>query len=192
MSCPWTRTYTHQMARLDIRELQSGRAGREGLLEPATIIYAYRLNTGHSPSISVHADHVEIGCSVEPAGSPVIRFINVEISFTKCRLGGSRAWWLCPNCSRRVAVLFGWGRFECRECAKLSYQCQSESESDRALRRAEKLRKRLGWAPGVANPREGRPLGMHGAMYNKLLREYAKAEADVWGQLGGWLLQRRP
>lgn len=43
--------------------------------------------------------------------------------------GGSRAFWLCPRCGRRVRYLYFKGlRFICRECARLNYRSQQETK----------------------------------------------------------------
>ena len=187
MARAWTRTYTHQKARLDIRELQGGRNGRRNLLQPGTKIYSHRLNSGHSVSIRVRSDHVEVEYQVEDGGRCVPQSISVKLSFSQCKLGGTRAWWLCPCCSQRVAVLFGWGRFLCRKCADLNYLSQSETDSDRTLRRAGKLRKRLGWQPGIVNPRGGKPHGMHWQTYYQLWSRCHNEEVKALASFGASL-----
>lgn len=168
MARGWSRIYTHQKARLDIRELQGGRSGRKNLLQAGAKIHSHWLNTGHSVRIHVRTDHVDIEYQVESGGRSFSQSISVQLSFTQCKLGGSRAWWECPSCSKRVAVLYGWGRFQCRKCLDLHYLSQSETDQDRTLRRAGKLRKRLGWQPGIINPRGGKPRGMHWQTYYQL------------------------
>lgn len=70
---------------------------------------------------------------------------SVQVEWTSYTLGGSRLWFRCPACSRRVAVLYGAGRqFACRSCKGLPYACQREGDDDRAARRANRIRKRLG------------------------------------------------
>ena len=73
----------------------------------------------------------------------------VRLDWTDCTLGGRRAWLLCPErgCGRRVALLYigGSGIFACRHCYKLAYASQRETPDDRAVRRADRIRDRLGW-----------------------------------------------
>ena len=79
---------------------------------------------------------------------------TVSIVYIPCRFGGSRPYFLCPgvingkSCRRRVAKLHGAGRyFLCRHCYRLAYTSQHESDWDRAMRRADKIRQRLGGEP---------------------------------------------
>ena len=84
---------------------------------------------------------------------------TVRIVRVPCRFGGARPYFICPGvvngiaCGRRVAKLHGPGRyFLCRHCYRLAHASQSESGWDRALRRANKIRQRLGGDPGMAAP----------------------------------------
>jgi len=93
----------------------------------------------------------------------------VAFTSTPCHFGGERIWFRCPTCSRRVAVLYGIGsRFVCRHCAGVSYASQHECAYDRAARRADKLRGRLGWEPGILNGIGRKPKGMHWRTYRRL------------------------
>ena len=75
----------------------------------------------------------------------------VRLDWTSCGFGGRRVWWRCPavGCGRRVAVLHGGRVFACRQCNGLAYRCQREADDDRATRRADTIRRRLGWQPGI-------------------------------------------
>jgi hypothetical protein len=51
----------------------------------------------------------------------------VPLEWTPCNFGGERPWFLCSaaGCSRRVAVLYGPGRYLlCRHCHDLRYESQ--------------------------------------------------------------------
>ena len=85
------------------------------------------------------------------------------LDWTACTYGGYRVWFLCPDCGRRVALLYLpiSGRARCRRCLNLDYDSQRESKEDRAIRRYNKIRRQLGWKPGFLNGEGGKPRGMH-------------------------------
>lgn len=109
---------------------------------------------------------------------------------TACAYGGSRLWWLCPNCGRRVAILYGPRKqYACRHCYKLVYECQRESCDDRAARRADTIRRRLGWKPGILNGEGDKPRGMHWRTFYRLRAEHnALVNASLTGMVKrlGW------
>lgn len=90
----------------------------------------------------------------------------VALTYTPCHFGNNRPWFLCPGCSKRIALLyFRWGLFRCRTCQKASYSSQSEDSIDRLWRRQSKLESKLKqkcWE---------RPKGMHLRTYKKLSKE---------------------
>jgi hypothetical protein len=99
----------------------------------------------------------------------------VNLTTTPCHIGGERHWFLCParGCGQRVAVIYGGGIFACRKCHQLAYPSQREDPSDRAVRRADRLRARLGWPGGVLEGADwGKPKGMHWRTYERLCDEH--------------------
>jgi len=108
----------------------------------------------------------------------------VRIERTPCHYGGSRAWFICParECSRRVAILYSGGIFACRHCYRLAYPSQRENPYDLDARRADKIRNRLNWEPGILNSSGEKPKGMHWRTYKKLVREH---DASVEKSLAG-------
>jgi hypothetical protein len=99
------------------------------------------------------------------------------------RIGGTRPYILCPGnahggpCNRRVVKLYDAGRgFACRACNQLTYRSQRERPWDRALRRAGKVRARLGSRElGAAVP--PRPKGMWRRRYSDLCQTAVAALA---------------
>jgi hypothetical protein len=75
-----------------------------------------------------------------------------------------------------VAILYGGTIFACRHCHQLAYVSTREDAGWRAIRRAEKLRERLGWERGILNGDGGKPKGMHGRTYERWV---AAHEASV-------------
>jgi len=108
---------------------------------------------------------------------------TVRIVRTPCRFCGARPYFICPGlvngvtCRRRVAKLYGAGRyFLCRHCYHLAYASQSEAVWDRELRRADKIRHRLGGDPGAAAPFPQKPKGMRQRTYERLREQAFDAE----------------
>ncbi|SDM10350.1 hypothetical protein SAMN04488026_11751 [Aliiruegeria lutimaris] len=155
---------------IDVRWLK-----REGILRP-----------GYSGNITWSRNGVvtgTIGISAEPRRVVLdyrsrsggeewqsLRY-SVHLDATACNLGGARQWFLCPaqGCGRRVAVLYGGRIFACRHCHQLAYPSQREDAGDRAARKADRIRERLGWQPGIMNPPGWqKPKGMHWRTFERL------------------------
>jgi hypothetical protein len=160
---------------LDVRYLQRGgllSAGRSFGLD-------WTRNGEKVASIQVRAetDRVILDYRHQRNGSEW-KSVNypVRIEWTPCNYGGSRAWFRCPadGCTRRVAKLFlgSSGIFACRHCYQLAYASQRESVDDRATRRADRIRARLGWEPGILNGNGGKPKGMRLQTFMRLTAEH--------------------
>jgi len=61
-------------------------------------------------------------------------------------------------------------------CNQLAYASQYEQPWERALRRANKLKQRLGMDIGIAEPFPDKPKGMCARTYGRLLDEILQAE----------------
>jgi len=99
----------------------------------------------------------------------------VRLDWFSCNLGGEHPWFLCPaqGCGRRVAILYVGGIFACRQCHQLAYPSQRETYDDRAARRADTIREKLDWEPGILNGRGWKkPKGMHWSTYERLSAEH--------------------
>jgi hypothetical protein len=124
---------------------------------------------------------------------------TVRIVRKSCRFGGTRPYFICPGvvngvfCGRRVAKLHGPGRyFLCRHCYRLAHASQSENVWDRLLRRANKIRHRLGGDAGMASPLR-KPKGMWRRTYERLVEEVFEAEInadDAFAQRAALMLAR--
>ena len=91
---------------------------------------------------------------------------------TPCNYGDHRTWFRCPRCGKRVALLYGAGKlFLCRHCYDLAYGSQQEGQLDRLMRKARKIRHRLGAEDDLTMPIWQKPKGMHEKTYLRLRRE---------------------
>ena len=137
-----------------------------------------------SISLRAEADGLHLSYRVRIGGgdwedvAETIRIVRVP-----CRFGGSRAYFMCPGngngveCGRRVAKLHQLTRyFLCRHCNRLMYTSQSESQWERAIRRANKMNQRLGNDAGMFAPLPERRKGMWLRTYRSLLDKTLEAE----------------
>lgn len=106
---------------------------------------------------------------------------DIWFDHTACNFGGMRAWFSCPRCYRRAALIYAAGkRFLCRKCCNLSYKSQNWNKTDRLLHKAQKIRVQLGGSGDLAKAFPPKPKGMHFVTYCKLLQKAVKAERLFW------------
>jgi hypothetical protein len=102
---------------------------------------------------------------------------EVQVVTTPCHFGHKRYWFLCPSCGRRCAILYPW---VCRVCASGRYESESLSPEDRLMRRAFRLRERLGQrGGGLFGDVPERPRGMHRRTYERLVAQGEAIEAKL-------------
>ena len=120
-----------------------------------TLVYRMRINGGYWKDVN-----------------EAIRIVD-----SPCRFGGKRPYFVCPACQRRVVKLhIVSGYFRCRDCCSLVHTSQSEAPWYRAIRRANKIRVRLGGEPGINSDFPSRPKGMWQCKYEQLRDEVFEAE----------------
>jgi hypothetical protein len=168
---------------LDIRRWK-----RDGLLTPGRWLgWQWSRNGSQIAAIRarVETDRVVLVYRHRPGGADwKHEEYPVYLGWTPCHLAGQRPWFLCPasGCGRRVAILYGGGIFACRQCHQLSYPSQREPDDERATRRADRMREKLGWEPGILNGRGWKPKGMHWRTFDRLTAQH---DAFVQRSLAG-------
>ena len=126
----------------------------------------------------VNEDRVEVryGWRTENGLSQEV-FTAVQLKWTECNFGGDRAWFRCPGCRRRVAILYVRSRgLKCRRCLDLTYASQAEGHRDRLMRRIRQLRDKVGREDNLLAPFPPRPKGMHARTYERLRREDSRLQ----------------
>lgn len=141
----WRRRCEDKLS-FDIRRL--GR--KPSLLQPGSA-YSYHWSRDGEKfaevGVYVGTHSVELQYAWTPyGGEQQTSNCRLVIDRTPCHFGGSRKWFICPDCQRRCAVVYGVSRrgsFACRTCQRLGYRSESESVIDRCWRAQRKLEAKL-------------------------------------------------
>lgn len=103
---------------------------------------------------------------------------TVRLERRPCRLGGTRAYFVCPRCARRtlrLAVLVG--GLCCGTCGRITWGSRRETETRRLVRKANKLALRLGLDYFGDHPK--RPPHMRAATYARIMAELEPLKAEI-------------
>jgi len=176
----------------DYRSIDVRRWQRDGFLTPGrTFGWQWTRHDEVTASIQVRVETDRV-CLIyrhkSRSGEWIDENYPVGLNWTACNLGGQRPWFRCParGCGRRVAILYGGGIFACRHCYRLAYPSQREPSYGRARLRADRIRARLGWEPGILNSGGLKPKGMHWRTFERLSAEH---DAFVEQSLAGVALR---
>ena len=148
------------------------RLARDGLLAPGDYLWAWGEADRWPLRVISLGDRVELRLRGTTLG-------EVSLDSTPCHFGGRRLWWRCPRCdARRARLYLRGGVLRCRLCADLRYESQLERDVARGLRRARRIRERLGGSPRLIDSFPPKPSRMRWATYDALRAEAARAESD--------------
>jgi hypothetical protein len=175
-----------------VRAIDVNRWHREGWLRSGLLFaWQWTYADGRRAVINAEArlDEVVLRYRVRETGG---EWENVQeaipLERTPCGLGGVRPCFRCPRCRQRSRKLYGAGKlFLCRRCYNLGYECQREKRGDRALRRASRIRQRLGGGPGIAEPFPWKPKGMHWQTYERWRAKALEAELESLRAISLWV-----
>ena len=161
---------------LDVNKLSR----RGGLVPGARTSINWNLSSGAALAIRVEGHEETLDLRIAPSGKgghcPI--FQHVELARVPCHFGGARAYLVFPSCADRDSILDGLAqRFPCRRCKDLLYPSQVETGWDRALRRRDRLKGRLGCPPILDAFLAERPRGMWRRTFERLVEEAENAEA---------------
>jgi len=182
------RNTTEDSLPLDIRKIK-----RTGLLMPGrTLSWEWLVNDKPVASIRVNVEVERVVLAYRHRGRAESEWQNVEqsvyIAHTRCSYGGTRPWWLCPSCGRRVAVLYNSGKlYACRHCYRLAYASQVENAYDRARRQAQKIRILLGGTGNMTEQFPSKPKRMRWTTYWRLLAAHDASAKICLGEMARWV-----
>lgn len=185
----WNKRPTiEELCSLDIRLLK-----RRGMLQPGR---STRLtwSRGEQSAGAVWAVGegdalVLVYCVRVDSGAWEDRRNRIALTWTEPPYGGQRPWFLCPACTRRVAVLYNGGQgFVCRHCTRRPYGSQGETPQERSIRKVCTMRTRLGVGHNLTQPINAwqKPKGMHWRTFARLVAQEAHAQRAVWHDQHVW------
>jgi hypothetical protein len=95
------------------------------------------------------------------------------------RLGGEEIFFACPGCEREIRHLY-LPHATCLCCANLKYRCQHDAANwEPLLRRAGKIRTRLGGVPGLGSPLPPKPFCVRQDYYERWIAQLVRLEAQA-------------
>lgn len=174
---PGWKVKAEHCRQIDVRRWQ-----REGMLAPGRAGgWAWRdADTGRqTASIGYRSEAGAVVLDYTLNGEPIQQRVLIE--HTVCNYGGARAWFGCPRCGRRVAVLYLRNNgFACRRCQLVAYGSQSDDEMSRTWRKQRKVEAKL-------SADLQRPAGMHWTTYERLLDVVEDCQHRRNNALAGYL-----
>jgi hypothetical protein len=161
---------------------------REGLLRDGSefdVSWMGAQNFVEVLTVRISADRAHLRYRyVRLGGSELKCRYMVDIEWTPCHLGGKRPWFQCPGCGKRAARLYCAAEiFKCRRCHNLVYATQRLTPFGRTLRRAQRIRQKLGGSPNIATTFPKKPKRMRWFTYLRLYDQAREAESVVVGHL---------
>jgi hypothetical protein len=109
---------------------------------------------------------------------------QVRLHHQARHFGGSETYFLCPKCRRTVKRLYGGGvRYLCRTCHGLVHASTQERPGNRATRKNQKLRRRIGAEIGLGDWIGPKPKGMHRKTFEQISARIHAAESEVYDDM---------
>lgn len=109
---------------------------------------------------------------------------RVALRHHKRNFGSTETYFLCPKCARTVKRLYGGGvRYLCRHCHNLVHGSTQERPGNRATRKNQKLRRRIGVEIGLGDWIGPKPKGMHRKTFEKISARIHSAESEVYDDM---------
>lgn len=113
--------------------------------------------------------------------SALLGTVHVGVTWLHCHFGNARPLWHCPQCGRKVYVLYQCETIACRRCLDLAYYSQRLVPEFRLSHRAIQMRERLGQKTGgIVDPFPKRPKGRHWRTFVRDRRKVRVLERQVW------------
>ncbi len=170
--------------RLDASDLK-----RRGLYKSGNVSSLFWKGSDNAPGPSMQVtggeDAITLSYSWRRGDAPWQKHEErVALRHHERHFGGSETYFLCPRCAKTVKRLYGGGvHYLCRTCHDLVHASTQERPGNRATRKNQKLRRRLGVEIGLGDWIGPKPKGMHQKTFEKISARIHEAEAEVYDDM---------
>lgn len=174
------RKLVEQCYRLDATDLK-----RRGLMREGRIAHlSWRgTNDQKGPSVRVigGTDTITLEYAWRRGDEPwQAHSERVALDWLPRHLGGKEVYFLCPKCAGRVKRIYGAGkRYLCRQCHNLVHGSTQERPGNRATRKNQTLRRKIGVGTGLGDWVGPKPKHMHQKTFERISAQIHAAEAEV-------------
>lgn len=178
---PASHAKTTQYLGLDVRALHRRRLLAAG----SSFSWTWSRDGEPVGTISVRVPYTStVHLDYRRNGEP--RHDAIDLWLSPCAYGGTRPWFSCPRCKRRVAIVYLGNVTGCRQCLRLRYPSQSEDILDRSWRRTSRVLQKLGRA---TDDTPWRPSGMRRRTYERLRDDWIREEEFRDDALAAFMVQ---
>jgi hypothetical protein len=170
--------------RLDASDLK-----RRGLCRTGNISHIYWKGSDNAPGPSLKViggeDAITLAYSWKRGQEPWQQHQErVALRHHQRHFGGCETYFLCPRCACTVKRLYGASvRYLCRTCHNLVHASTQERPGNRATRKNQKLRRRVGAEIGLGDEIGPKPKGMHQKTFEQISEQIHAAEAEVYDDM---------
>ncbi|MBI1254761.1 MAG: hypothetical protein GC196_10505 [Hyphomonas sp.] len=167
--------------RLDASDLK-----RRGLYRTGNISHIYWKGSDNAPGPSLKViggeDAITLAYSWKRGQEPWQQHQErVALRHHQRHFGGCETYFLCPRCACTVKRLYGASvRYLCRTCHNLVHASTQERPGNRATRKNQKLRRRVGAEIGLGDEIGPKPKGMHQKTFERISEQIHAAESEVY------------
>ena len=185
------RLRTEHFRKLDAAGLQRAGLFREG--RRGTVSWKSGQETDASIAVIGGQNAIALEYKGKPKDSPSWTDFRERfgIDWSERHFGGAQAYFTCRGCGKRARLLYlAYFRFRCRACHGLVHASSQERPGDRATRKNQKLREKIGAPLGLGDI-VLRPKGMHNATFSKYVERICGAEQEVWDDAARFLKRLR-
>jgi hypothetical protein len=167
------------------RQLDINRFTRDGYLDNSAFTWSWTNSNGEqTASIVIWPDTDGLRLQYTVTRYSRKQDMDYLVPITRVRVGfGERPYFLCPCCGARGLKLYLNSQyFTCRRCANLAYESQREKPEERSMRRARKIRRRIGASMSMVNSicATDKPKRMRWRTFYRLRYEAKRFETQGW------------